>query len=74
MNKGNKRRETPLSFAVRGGHVECVNRLIKAGADVKENNWILMNDAIKDKNIRCLQSLLDAGADVNQTDCFASCF
>ena len=69
VHKGNKRRETPLSFAVRGGHVECVNRLIKAGADVKENNWILMNDAIKDKSSRCLQSLLDAGADVNQTDC-----
>ena len=69
VNKGNGRYETPLRFAVGGGHVECVNRLIKAGADVKETSWVLMSEAIKDKNIPCLQPLLDAVVDVNKTDC-----
>ena len=69
VNKEGRHYETPLSLAVRGGHVECVNRLIKAGADVKDTYWVVLHEAIKDKNIQCLQPLLDAGVDVNKTDC-----
>ena len=71
VNKGNNRHENPLSLAVKGGHADCVNRLIKAGADVKtpEGYWLPMIEAIKLKSVECLQELINGGADVNLADC-----
>ena len=61
-------RETALMFAVIYGLRDCVNFLIKSGADVnlkdKVGNTALICAAIHDEE-KCIDLLIEAGADVN---------
>ena len=59
---------TPLTVAVANGNDECVDILLKAGADV--NNTIpYINSplmiAVEKANPKCFKILLEAGADIN---------
>ena len=59
----------PLLFAAQGGHCECIDILIKAGADV---NTVDVADctalyyAATNGKIDCMKKLLECGADVNK--------
>ena len=59
-----------LHVAALHGHDECVNALIKVGADVnmieKESAMCATVAAVKSGNQRCVELLLEAGADVNR--------
>ena len=48
------------------GHVDCLDLLIKAGADVKKNSLDCLDAACRKSHFECLKILLDAGAEVNQ--------
>ena len=61
---------TPLLRATDNGHLECMEGLIKAGADVNkpknsEDNETPLMKAVKGGHVKCIELLLKSGADVN---------
>ena len=68
MNRGDDRHETVLMRAARSGHVNVVDALLKAGADVNradtDGNTALIHASVKGQ-VDCVKSLIKAGADVN---------
>jgi ankyrin repeat protein len=57
---------TPLLFAVRGGHIDCVKILLGSGADVNEslpNGATALTVAIMNAHFELAAVLLDKGAD-----------
>ena len=72
MNIRDKDHYTALILAGFGGHYECIELLLNAGADVtaqgtsvNTNFESALHAVVCANNIRCVQLLLDAGADVN---------
>ena len=60
--------QNALTHAVSEGNIECVEILIKAGADVNKVGHQVMSAlrfAVKDDNVTCADLLIKAGADVN---------
>ena len=60
---------TPVSAAARNGHTECVQLLIKAGADVNayfDGTSTTLMAASENGSDQCIDMLLKAGADVNE--------
>ncbi len=51
-----------LNGATKGNHLECVELLISAGADIHRCDFLVS------ENVACLKLLLQAGANVNQVD------
>ena len=73
VNAGSSRNETPLMAAVSNGNDDMVERLIEAGADVKQATaWSLetaLHYAIAERSsLRTVRALVKAGADVNAVD------
>ncbi len=65
------RGKTPLIQAAMNGHSECVEVLLKAGADVNRPfgcGWTALLEASKKGCIGCVDLLLKSGARVNQAD------
>ena len=65
MNRLNAEKETPLLFAAQGGHCECIDILIKAGADVNivnEADCTALYYAAANGKIDCVEKLLESGA------------
>ncbi|HEV7403294.1 MAG TPA: ankyrin repeat domain-containing protein [Chthoniobacteraceae bacterium] len=66
--QGESARTTPLALAVRGGHLETVQLLLKRGAKVDLGNgeWFSpLHEAARAGNQEIAQCLLDAGAKVD---------
>lgn len=64
---------TPLSWAVRQGHIDTVRLLLNEGAKVvsaSEEHWSSLHWAIKTGNEAMVRLLLDKGADVEERDRF----
>ncbi len=64
---------TPLLWAVMFGPEECIEPLIKAGADVNSQDTVLGNTAlhyasIVSEDARIVETLIAAGANVNATN------
>lgn len=62
------RGETPLYLAVHSGSIDCVQQLLKSGANHKirtHGNWTPLHKAAKRGHIACLTLLLHYGADVS---------
>jgi len=62
----------PLTWAVRGGHLEAIRTLVREGADPDlpdsgHNGWTPLLHAIHKGQLSAAGALLDAGADVNAT-------
>ena len=56
---------TPLHFACRHGHVECVSALVAAGANIEQvdsNGWMPLHHACSRLRVECARLLIDAGA------------
>ena len=75
INVRNRLGCSPLRLAATGGHAECVEYLIKTGAnvdliDMKAQTPLFV--AIKNKHLRCACVLLQAGANPNG-DCASLC-
>ena len=71
VNKADEGNYTPLDWAARNGHTECVKLLIAAGADVnKANKWgeTPLYEAAYWGHTECVELLIAAGADVNMAD------
>ena len=54
-------------FAVKNNHVQCVNELIQAGADVNvsdRDGLTPLMFAVKENNTKFVKELIKAGADV----------
>ena len=65
--------KTALSHAVDNDDHECLDVLLKAGADVNivyENGATILNKAAWSRSISCINLLLQAGADVNEVDSY----
>ena len=65
----------PVSVAVRGGHRECLELLIKAGADVnttKKDGETALTAAAKGGNDELVELLIKEGANVNTVDKYGS--
>ncbi|XP_064599919.1 serine/threonine-protein phosphatase 6 regulatory ankyrin repeat subunit B-like [Liolophura sinensis] len=59
---------TPLQFAASAGHTECVDMLIKHGADINARDRFdvtAVHMAAEHGRLKCLQMLLDSGAEVH---------
>ena len=64
---------TPLMKAARDGHAQCVEVLIKQGADVNtydENFSTALIRAADKGRLQCVELLLEAGADVNSSNVY----
>ena len=61
---------TPLMFASRFGHIECVKLLVKEGADVNmiKSKRTALGIAARYGKYSCVNFLLETGAGVNTTD------
>ncbi len=71
VNIYNKDRKTPLHFAAREGHQECLELLIRKGGDVNakdEDDRTPLYSAALSGSVDCLEVLLANGADVNARD------
>src|SRR5438094_10189471 len=60
--------KTPLHYAVQGGHLHVVDRLIEAGANVNahDERWAgntPLSDNVRDCTYEMTKRLIDAGAD-----------
>lgn len=62
---------TPLNWAVREGHADCVDLLLRSGADANANGltwgekWDTpLNDAVALNKALCVQILIENGADI----------
>ena len=56
--------QSPLGVAAENNHVEAINALLKAGADITQPLFL----AAEKNHVTALSALLEAGADVNQLD------
>jgi ankyrin repeat protein len=64
---------TALIFAARQGCIQCVQELVKAGADINEgdaDNTTALVVALMNQHFDLAKVLIDAGADVNKWDFF----
>ena len=65
--------ETPLMIAAEMGNLQCVDILIKAGADVNskaQGGHTALNVAVWRNNVESVNKLLCAGADVNSVNLY----
>ncbi len=68
VNRFDSLGKTPLHYAVSGGHLAVVNRLIEAGANVNANDERVigntpLSDNIGEMSFDMAQRLIEAGAD-----------
>ncbi len=66
------RGETPLYLAVHSGSIDCVQQLLKSGANHKictHGNWAPLHKAAKRGHIACLTLLIHYGADISAQNC-----
>ena len=68
MNIRHQHGRTPLMLAVKEDHVQCVKKLIKAGADVNipdKDGLTPLMIAVKEDRAQCVNALIKAGANLN---------
>jgi ankyrin repeat protein len=73
VNARDERRQTPLAYAARAGHVEAVRLLLAAGArpDVPgHSDRTALMDAAEAGHVEVVRALVEAGADVNARETF----
>lgn len=68
LNRFDELGKTPLHYAVEGGHLDIVDRLLRAGANVNaHDNRQIGNTPLSDNAAKCsfdmAQRLIEAGAD-----------
>jgi ankyrin repeat protein len=67
--------EDLLVLAIRKGHTECIELLIKKGARVNainENTSSPLHVAVEYKNLQYVEMLIEGGADINATNSYLS--
>ena len=69
VNTATKGGFTALNFSITDGNVECLKRLVEAGADVNcDKDEIIIKpliEAASEGQVKCLEELIKAGVDLN---------
>ena len=71
MNNTDPKGKAVLMHAAEGGHIHCVNILLKQGADVNRRDEYAQTAlmyAAAHNHVMCLERLLETAADVNEKD------